>query len=71
MSHDDWVKHVFELKKYFSGINRNRRVGTPILLAKKTKVGDSFLEYGNLTRWRSSGRWAPNKNTIARRTVGS
>ena len=46
MSHDDWVKQVFELKKYYSGIIRNWRVGTPILLAKKTHVGDSFLGYG-------------------------
>jgi len=46
VSHDDWVKQVFELKKYYSGIIRNWRVGTPILLAKKTQVGDSFLGYG-------------------------
>lgn len=37
---------VFELKKYYSGIIRNWRMGTPILLAKTTHVGDSFLGYG-------------------------
>ena len=46
MSYDDWVKQVFELKKYYSGIIRNWRVETPILLAKTTHVGDSFLGYG-------------------------
>lgn len=46
VSHDDWVEQIFELKKYYSGINRNWRVGTPILLAKKTQVGDSFIGYG-------------------------
>ena len=37
---------VFELKKYYSGIIRNWRIGTSILLAKTTHVGDSFLGYG-------------------------
>ena len=36
VSHDDWVEQIFELKKYYSGIIRNWRIGTPILLAKKT-----------------------------------
>ena len=43
---DDWVTQVFELKKYYSGIIRKWRIGTPILFAKKTEVGDSFLGYG-------------------------
>ena len=46
VSHDDWVDQIFELKKYYSGIIRNWRVGPPILLAKKNHVGDSFLGYG-------------------------
>lgn len=46
VSHDDWVEQIFDLKKYYSGIIRNWRIGTPILLAKKTQVGDSFLGYG-------------------------
>jgi len=29
VSHDDWVKQVFELKKYYSGIIRNWRMGPP------------------------------------------
>jgi hypothetical protein len=46
ISNDDWVTQVFELKKYYSGIIRKWRIGTPILFAKKTGVGDSFLGYG-------------------------
>ena len=46
VSHDDWVEQIFELKKDYSGIIRNWRVGTPIFLAKKKDAGDSFLGYG-------------------------
>lgn len=46
ISNDDWVTQVFELKKYYSRIIRKWRIGTPILFAKKTEVGDSFLGYG-------------------------
>jgi hypothetical protein len=43
---DEWVEQIFQLKKYYSGIMRNWRRGTPILLAKKAEQGDSFLGYG-------------------------
>ena len=46
VSTDDWVEQIFEIKKYYSGIMRNWKRGTPILLAKKTEAGDSFLGYG-------------------------
>ena len=46
VSHDDWVQQIYEINKYYSGIMRHWRIGTPILLAKKTEVGDSFLGYG-------------------------
>jgi hypothetical protein len=34
------------LKKYYSGVMRGWKRGTPIMLAKKTDVGDSFIGYG-------------------------
>jgi len=43
VSTDDWVEQIFEIKKYYPGIMRN---WTPILLARKTEAGDSFLGYG-------------------------
>ncbi len=46
ISTDDWLNQVYELKKYYSGVMRNWRKETPILLAKKTDVGDSFIGYG-------------------------
>ena len=35
VSHDDWVEQIFELKKDYSEIIRNWRVGTPILWPRK------------------------------------
>ena len=46
VSTDDWVEQIFEIKKYYSGIMRNWKRGTPILLTRKTEAGDSFLGYG-------------------------
>ena len=43
---EEWVEQRFQLKKYYSGIMRNWRRGTPILFARKTEAGDSFLGYG-------------------------
>lgn len=46
VSRDEWVEQIFEIKKYYPGIMRNWKRGTPILLAKKTDAGDSFLGFG-------------------------
>jgi hypothetical protein len=46
ISTDEWADQVYELKKYYSGVMRGWRRDTPILLAKKTDVGDSFIGYG-------------------------
>jgi len=46
ISSDDWVDQVYELKKYYSGVMRSWKRETPILFAKKTDVGDSFIGYG-------------------------
>lgn len=46
ISSDEWLNQVFQIKKYYSGINRNWKSGTPVLLAKKTEEGDSILGYG-------------------------
>ncbi|UCH57850.1 MAG: hypothetical protein JSV18_02810 [Candidatus Bathyarchaeota archaeon] len=43
---NDWRDQVYELKKYYSGVIRAWRRDTPILLAMKTDVGDSFIGYG-------------------------
>ncbi len=46
ISTDDWLDQVYELKKYYSGVMRGWRRESPILLAKKTDAGDSFIGYG-------------------------
>ena len=43
---DEWAEQIFQLNKYYSGILRKWRNGTPILLARKAEEGDSFLGYG-------------------------
>ncbi|MGD2200820.1 MAG: hypothetical protein PVJ38_04195 [Candidatus Bathyarchaeota archaeon] len=42
----DWRDQVYELQKYYTGVMRAWRRGSPILLAMKTDVGDSFIGYG-------------------------
>lgn len=46
ISTDSWRDQVFELKKYYAGIMRGWKRDTPILLAKKTEAGDSFIGHG-------------------------
>ncbi|HUV33481.1 MAG TPA: hypothetical protein VMW22_01020 [Candidatus Desulfaltia sp.] len=46
ISTDEWLDQIYQLKKYYTGVNRNWKRGTPILLAKKTEQGDSILGYG-------------------------
>jgi len=46
ISSDEWVRQVYDLQKYYSGVMRNWKRGTKILLAKKAEEGDSFIGYG-------------------------
>jgi hypothetical protein len=46
ISHEDLVNQVFRLGKYYSGILREFKRGTPILFAAKSESGDSFVGYG-------------------------
>ncbi|MBN1682293.1 hypothetical protein JW865_01920 [Candidatus Bathyarchaeota archaeon] len=46
ITHDYWLEQVFKINKYYSGVVRAFEKGTPILLVKKTEVGDSFIGYG-------------------------
>ena len=50
VSRDDWVRQVFEKRKYYPGIMRRWTRGTTILLARKTEQGDSFIGYGIIGR---------------------
>ena len=46
ISTDEWLKQVYDRKKYYSGVMRQWKRGNVILLAKKTDAGDSFIGYG-------------------------
>jgi len=46
ISHEDLVNQVFSLGKYYSGLLRDFKRGTPILFAAKSESGDSFVGYG-------------------------
>lgn len=46
ISRDEWLKQVFEKRKYYPGLVRKWSPGMTILLARKTEQGDSFIGYG-------------------------
>jgi len=46
ISRDEWVKQVFNLKRYYAGVRRRWEPGLTILFAHKAEKGDSFLGYG-------------------------
>ena len=46
VSTEEWLKQVFERGKYYSGVMRKWKRGTPILLAKKAGASDCFVGYG-------------------------
>jgi len=46
ISKAEWLKQVYDRKKYYPGIVRKWRPGMTILLARKTSRGDSFIGYG-------------------------
>jgi len=50
ISKAEWLKQVYDRKKYYPGILRNWRPGMTILLARKTEKEDSFIGYGMIDR---------------------
>ena len=46
ISRDEWVKQVFDLKKYYVGVRGRWEPGLTIFFARKAERGDSFLGYG-------------------------
>jgi len=43
---DEWVKQVFNIKKYYAGVRRRWEPGLTVFFARKAEKGDSFLGYG-------------------------
>ena len=46
ISRDEWVKQVFDRRKYYLGVRRRWEPGLTIFFARKAERGDSFLGYG-------------------------
>lgn len=46
ISKDEWVKQVYDRKKYYVGVRRRWKPGLTILFARKAEKGDSFIGYG-------------------------
>jgi len=46
ISRDEWVKRVFDRKKYCVGVRRRWEPGLTVFFARKAERGDSFLGYG-------------------------
>jgi hypothetical protein len=46
ITRDEWVKQVFDLKKYYVGVRGRWEPGLTIFFARKAEKGDSFLGFG-------------------------
>src|SRR4030042_2575502 len=46
VSTEEWLDQVYRLNKYYPGLMRMYKPGTPILLVRKAEGGDSFMGYG-------------------------
>ena len=66
ISTDEWLKQVYELRKYYPGIMRGWKRGTVILLAKKAEEGDSFIGYGVVDKVEMLWEMPPEEEAYAR-----
>ncbi len=46
ITRDEWVKQVFDIKKYYVKVRGRWEPGLTIFFARKAEKGDSFLGYG-------------------------
>ena len=66
ISTDEWLKQVFERGKYYSGVMRRWRRGTPILLAKKAGATDCFIGYGVVDKVEMLWEMTPEEEEYSR-----
>ena len=66
IGNEDLVNQVFNLGKYYSGIQRNFIRGTPILFAAKSEGGDSLVGYGVVDKVESLWEMTPEEETYAK-----
>jgi len=66
ISTEDWLRQVYELRKYYPGISRRWRRGTVILLAMRAEEGDSFIGYGVVDKVEMPWELPPEEEAYAR-----
>jgi hypothetical protein len=66
ISHEDLVNQVFNLGKYYSGVQRNFIRGTPLLFAAKSEGGDSIVGYGVVDKIEYLWEMTPEEEAYAR-----
>jgi hypothetical protein len=66
IAHEDLVNQVFSLGKYYSGVIRDFKRGTPLLFAAKSESGDSFVGYGVVDKVEFLWEMTPEEEAYAR-----
>ena len=66
ISRDEWLEQVFRLNKYYTGIMRDYKRGTPILLAMKAGGRDSFVGYGVIDKVEMLWEMPPEEEDYSR-----
>ena len=66
ISRHEWLEQVFRLNKYYTGIMRDYKWGTSILLAMKTEGRDSFVGYGIVDKVEMLWEMLPEEEDFSR-----
>jgi len=66
ISYEDLVNQVFSLGKYYSGVIRDFKRGTPLLLVAKSEGGDSLVGYGVVDKIEYLWEMTPEEEAYAR-----
>ena len=66
ISHEDLVNQVFSLGKYYSGVIRDFKRGTPLLFVAKSEGGDSLVGYGVVDKIEYLWEMTPEEEAYAR-----
>jgi len=66
ISYEDLVNQVFSLGKYYSGVIRDFKRGTPLLFVAKSEGGDSLVGYGVVDKIEYLWEMTPEEEAYAR-----
>lgn len=66
ISKEEWLRQVFDRKKYYPGLIRRWSPGMTILLARKAVKADSFIGYGVIERVQKPAEAAEDEQEYCR-----